>query len=93
MEQRILKTIAYYILRMASFIPTGWQQACMGGIMAARKHSWTVATRVHGGDLYTERYAGNFLPWHEWKVRNADYIFPVSQTAVIIWRSDTRLCR
>ena len=78
-EQRILKTIDEYNLQDGIIYSYWMQQACIGGIMAAQKQNWTTAARVHGGDLYTERYAGNFLPWHEWKVRNADYIFPVSQ--------------
>lgn len=54
-------------------------QASIGAIMAARKLGWPVVCRAHGGDLYTERYPNNYLPWHDWKVRNMDYVLPVSE--------------
>lgn len=54
-------------------------QASIGAILAGKKLGWPVISRVHGGDLYTERYPGSFLPWHEWKVRNLNHLLPVSE--------------
>ncbi len=54
-------------------------QASIGAILAGKKLGWPVISRVHGGDLYTERYPGSFLPWHDWKVRNLNHLLPVSE--------------
>lgn len=54
-------------------------QSCLGGIFAAHHLNIPVVSRVHGGDLYTERYHGNYLPWQAWKLQHLDYILPVSE--------------
>lgn len=77
-EQRILHAIEENNLENGLIYSYWMNQASIGGIFAARKQNWPVVSRAHGGDLYTERYAINYLPWHEWKVHNMDYVFPVS---------------
>ena len=77
-EQRILHSVNKNRLKQGLIYSYWMNQACMGGILAAKNLQWPVVSRAHGGDLYTERHRGNYLPWHRWKAHNLDHIFPVS---------------
>jgi len=78
-EQRILQTVADYGLRDGIVYAYWMSQSCLGGVHAADKLGWPLVSRAHGGDLYTERYPGNYLPWQETKIRGTSRIFTVSE--------------
>ncbi|MDI6403075.1 glycosyltransferase, partial [Balneolaceae bacterium ANBcel3] len=77
-EYRIEQAISTYGIKNALIYSYWMNQGCIGGIFAAKSHGWKVVSRAHGGDLYTERYPGNYLPWHQWKTENLNAIMPVS---------------
>lgn len=77
-EQRILHSVNQNRLKQGLIYSYWMNQACMGGILAAKKLGWPVVSRAHGGDLYTERHRGNYLPWHQWKAMNLNQIFTIS---------------
>ncbi|MDI6402665.1 glycosyltransferase [Balneolaceae bacterium ANBcel3] len=82
-EHRIEQAASTYGIKNALIYSYWMNQGCIGGIFAAKRHGWKVVSRTHGGDLYTERYPGNYLPWHQWKVQNLDAIMPVSRNGAM----------
>ena len=78
-EKRILETARQHRFKQGLIYSYWMNQSCMGGILAAKKLGWPVVSRAHGGDLYTERHRGNYLPWHRWKAVNLNQIYPVSR--------------
>jgi len=78
LEQNILDLVKKHNLKDGIIYSYWMNQSCIGGILAAKKLGWKVVTRTHRGDLYPDEYEGQYLPWHEWKVQNLDYIFAIS---------------
>ncbi|TVQ69012.1 MAG: glycosyltransferase, partial [Balneolaceae bacterium] len=78
-EKIILQTARQHRFKQGLIYSYWMNQACMGGILAAKKLGWPVVSRAHGGDLYLERHPKSYLPWHEWKAGHLDYLFPVSE--------------
>lgn len=78
-ESRILQTVREHGLENGIIYAYWMSQSCLGGVHTARTLGWPLVSRAHGGDLYTERYTGNYLPWHETKIRGASRIFTVSE--------------
>lgn len=85
--RRVEETLVSYAVRhrlhasgAAVTIYSYWMmQACIGGILAGQRLGAPVVSRAHGGDLYTERYTGNYLPWQAWKLQHLQHILPISR--------------
>lgn len=79
-ETRILREAGPYATAGGVIYCYWMNQACAGAVMAGPKLQWPIVARAHGGDLYTERYPGNFLPFQGLKANGLDYIAPISRS-------------
>ncbi len=59
---------------------TYWmKEAALAATLLKGQYHCKAVSRVHGFDLYLERHANSYLPFHKYVVRNLDAVYPVTE--------------